>query len=49
MEIRTLEPVPAGKELCLYYIDLLQSTAERRRVLMATKHFLCACSRRDIL
>lgn len=45
MAVRTLEGVPAGTELSVCYIDLLQSTAERRQELLATKHFLCACSR----
>ncbi|CAM9628181.1 unnamed protein product, partial [Laminaria digitata] len=43
--VRTLEGVSAGTELSVCYIDLLQSTAERRQELLTTKHFLCACSR----
>lgn len=45
LEVRTLEPVPAGADLCVYYIDLLQGTAARRRELLASKHFLCKCTR----
>lgn len=45
LEVRTLERVSAGTELNVYYIDLLQSTTARRKELLATKHFLCKCSR----
>ncbi|CBN74163.1 conserved unknown protein [Ectocarpus siliculosus] len=45
LEVRTLEPVSAGAELSVYYIDLLQSTAARRQELLTSKHFLCKCSR----
>ncbi|CAN0466663.1 unnamed protein product, partial [Ectocarpus sp. 8 AP-2014] len=45
LEVRTLEPVSAGTELSVYYIDLLQSTAARRQELLTSKHFLCKCSR----
>ncbi|CAM9395772.1 unnamed protein product [Ectocarpus fasciculatus] len=45
LEVRTLEPVAAGTELSVYYIDLLQSTAARRQELLTSKHFLCKCSR----
>ncbi|CAM9805203.1 unnamed protein product [Sphacelaria rigidula] len=45
MMVRTLEPVKAGTELTVYYIDLLQSTADRQRMLLESKHFLCCCPR----
>eukprot|EP00903_Cladosiphon_okamuranus_P008244 g7936.t1 len=45
LEVRTLEPVAAGADLCVYYIDLLQGTTARRRELLASKHFLCKCPR----
>ncbi|CAN0399479.1 unnamed protein product [Ascophyllum nodosum] len=47
MEVRALEGIKAGTELNVHYIDLLQSTPDRRRELLASKHFVCACSRQD--
>eukprot|EP00904_Undaria_pinnatifida_P001821 jgi/Undpi1/1163/HiC_scaffold_10.g04625.m1 len=47
LTVRTLEGVPAGSELCVCYIDLLQPKVDRRQELLATKHFVCACSRCD--
>ncbi|CAM9587566.1 unnamed protein product, partial [Phaeothamnion confervicola] len=45
MEVRVLRPVAAGEELTVAYIDLLQSTADRQRELLQSRHFECRCAR----
>lgn len=43
--MRVLEDLPAGSELTVPYINLLQSRPLRQKELLDTKHFTCTCVR----
>ena len=45
MAVRALRPVGAGQELCVSYVDLLESTPRRRQRLQREKGFRCVCER----
>ncbi|KAK9835062.1 hypothetical protein WJX81_008045 [Elliptochloris bilobata] len=40
-----VRPIPAGAQLTVAYVNLLEPRAVRRAELAATKHFTCACER----
>ena len=45
LQIKTLEPVPAGGELCISYIDTNAPCAARRAKLRKQYNFDCGCAR----
>ena len=45
MIVRALRDIAAGEEICVHYVDLLQSRSERQRELLTDKYFSCACQR----
>ncbi|KAG1466671.1 hypothetical protein G6F56_004642 [Rhizopus delemar] len=45
LAFRTIRPVKKDEELVVSYIDIYSDRDERRRELLATKHFWCKCKR----
>ncbi|KAG5183825.1 hypothetical protein JKP88DRAFT_140801, partial [Tribonema minus] len=45
LTFRALRNISAGEELCYSYVDLYQTTAQRRHMLQAAYHFTCGCVR----
>ena len=45
LQVRCLEPLKAGTELCVTYVNLLERREVRIETLQQSKHFTCTCAR----
>jgi len=41
--VRALRPIKSGEEICISYVDCLETTEQRREKLMSQYYFHCEC------